>query len=69
MGDTPRCDLLRRAKRRILAAELLQFAVAGAVFVVLALLWLFVVFLPGRTLERWEDRRPGRGGKGGKRGR
>ena len=52
-----------------MAAELLQFAVAGAVFVVLALLWLFVVFLPGRTLERWEDRRPGRGGKGGKRGR
>ena len=50
--------------RRILAAELLQFAVAGAVFVVLAVLWLFVVYLPGRTLERWEDQRPGRGGKG-----
>jgi hypothetical protein len=27
------------------------------VFVVVALLWLRVVYLPGRTLERWEDRR------------
>ena len=23
--------------------------------------WLFVVYLPGRTMERWEDQRPGRG--------
>ena len=45
--------------------ELLQFAVAGAAFVVLAVIWLFVVFLPGRTLERWEVGRPGRGGEGG----
>ena len=69
VGDTLPYDLLGRAKRRILAAELLQFAAAGAAFVVLAVIWLFVVFLPGRTLERWEDGRPGRGGEGGGRGR
>jgi len=33
--------------------------VAG--FFIAAVFWLFVVFLPGRTLERWEDRRPDRG--------
>lgn len=49
-------------RRRILAAELLQFLVAGVVFVVLAVAWLWVVYLPGRTLERWEDQRPGRRG-------
>jgi len=27
------------------------------------LLWLRIVYLPGRTLERWEDRRPHRGGR------
>ena len=40
---------------------MLQFAAAGAVFVALAVVWLFVVYLPGRTLERWEDQRTGRG--------
>jgi hypothetical protein len=30
-------------------------------FFIVALLWLFVVYLPGRTMERWEDQRPGRG--------
>lgn len=50
--------------RRILATELWQFLAAGVTFVVFALLWLFIVYLPGRTLERWEDQRPGRGGKG-----
>jgi hypothetical protein len=49
--------------RRVLAAEFWQFLVAGVVFMVLAMLWLFVVYLPGRTLERWEDQRPGRSGK------
>ena len=46
-----------------MAAEFWQFLVAGVVFMILAVLWLFVVYLPGRTLERWEDQRPGRSGK------
>jgi hypothetical protein len=33
-------------------------------FLVAAVLWLFVVYLPGRTLERWKDQRPGRGETG-----
>ena len=49
--------------RRILATELWQFLAAGVAFFVAALLWLCVVYLPGRTLERWEDQRPGRGGE------
>jgi hypothetical protein len=47
-----------------LAAEIWQFLIAILGFFVVALLWLFVVYLPGRTLERWEDQRPGRGDKG-----
>jgi hypothetical protein len=46
-----------------LAAEFWQFLAAGVAFVVVAVLWLCVVYLPGRTLERWEDQRPGRAGK------
>jgi hypothetical protein len=46
-----------------LTTELWQFAGAIIVFVVVALVWLRVVFLPGRTLERWEDRRRARGGR------
>ena len=49
--------------RGILAAEFWQFLVVVVAFLVAALLWLCVVYLPGRTLERWEDQRPGRGGK------
>ena len=49
--------------RRILAAEVWQFLVVVVAFVAAAVLWLCVVYLPGRTLERWEDQRPGRGGK------
>ena len=45
-----------------MAAEFWQFLVVVVAFVVAAALWLFVVYLPGRTLERWEDQRPGRGG-------
>jgi hypothetical protein len=44
-----------------LTTELWQFGGAMIVFVVVALVWLRVVFLPGRTLERWEDQRPTRG--------
>lgn len=40
-----------------MGAELLQFAVFMGVFAVAAVLWLYVVYLPGRTLERWEDQR------------
>ena len=43
-----------------MTTELWQFAGAVVAFVVAALLWLRLVYLPGRTLERWEDRRPRR---------
>ncbi|MDQ4128252.1 MAG: hypothetical protein M3151_09955 [Actinomycetota bacterium] len=52
-----------------MAAEFWQFLAAGVAFVVVVVLWLLVVYLPGRTLERWEDQRPGRGGKKGDSGR
>lgn len=42
-------------------SEVWQFVGALGVFVIVALLWLNIIYLPGRTLERWEDRRPGRG--------
>jgi hypothetical protein len=29
------------------------------------LLWLFVIYLPGRTLEHWEDQRSGRADREG----
>ncbi len=40
--------------------ELLQFAAALAVFVIAAAAWLFVVYLPGRTMEDWRDKRADR---------
>ena len=58
-----RRDYAGATMRRILAAEFWQFLVVVVAFVIAALLWLCVVYLPGRTLERWEDQRPGRGGK------
>jgi hypothetical protein len=51
----------RAAERKILAAEIWQFLMVAVGFFGVALLWLFVVYLPGRTMERWEDQRPGRG--------
>jgi hypothetical protein len=45
-------------EERLLTTELWQFAGALGAFVVVALLWLRVVYLPGRTLEHWEDRQP-----------
>lgn len=42
-------------------SEVWQFVGVLGVFVIVALLWLNIIYLPGRTLERWEDRRPGRG--------
>jgi hypothetical protein len=44
-----------------LASEIWQFLMVAVGFFVVALLWLFVVYLPGRTLERWENQRPERG--------
>jgi hypothetical protein len=56
LGKAPRA-----AERKILASEIWQFLMVAVGFFVVALLWLFVVYLPGRTIERWEDQRPGRG--------
>jgi hypothetical protein len=44
-----------------MASEIWQFLMLAVGFFVVALLWLFVVYIPGRTMERWEDQRPGRG--------
>ena len=45
----------------MLASEIWQFLMVVLGFIIVALLWLFVVYLPGRTMERWEDQRPDRG--------
>jgi len=44
-----------------LASEVWQFLIVLLGFFIVALLWLFIVYLPGRTLEHWENKRPGRG--------
>jgi hypothetical protein len=44
-------------ERDALLSELLQFGAMLTLFVVVLSLWLWIVYLPGRTLERWEDRR------------
>jgi hypothetical protein len=51
----------RGAERKVLASEVWQFLMVIAGFFVVALFWLLVVYVPGRTLERWEDQRSGRG--------
>ncbi len=38
-------------------SELWQFGAMLVLFLVAMILWLRIVYLPGRTLERWEDRR------------
>ena len=38
-------------------SELWQFVIVLGVFAVAFVLWMWVVYLPGRTLERWEDQR------------
>jgi hypothetical protein len=40
-----------------LSAEVWQFVGMLAFFSVALFLWLRIVYLPGRTLERWEDQR------------
>lgn len=49
-------------ERKGLGSEVWQFLLVLLGFVVVAVVWMFVVYLPGRTLERWEDQRPGRAG-------
>jgi hypothetical protein len=48
-------------ERKILASEIWQFLMVVLGFIVVALFWLFVVYLPGRTMEQWEVRPPERG--------
>lgn len=43
-----------------MGAELIQFVVLLGVFLVVGLLWLSIVYLPARTVEKWEDNRPRR---------
>jgi hypothetical protein len=50
-------------ERKVLGSEIWQFLIVLLGFVVVAVVWMFVVYLPGRTLERWEDQRPGRAEK------
>jgi hypothetical protein len=47
-----------------LGSEVWQFLIVLLGFFLAAALWLFIVYLPGRTLERWEDQRPGCGKAG-----
>jgi hypothetical protein len=63
MYDTLRVPgtVARATERKMLASEVWQFSMVVLGFFVVALFWLFVVYLPGRTMERWEDQRPGRG--------
>jgi hypothetical protein len=51
----------RDGEEGFLGSEVWQFLVILLGFLMAAVLWLFVVYLPGRTLERWEDQRPDRG--------
>jgi hypothetical protein len=44
-------------ERDALLSELWQFGAMLVLFVVVLILWLRIVYLPGRTLERWEARR------------
>ena len=49
-----------------MTSELWQFAALIAVFFIAAVLWLFIIYLPARTMEHSEARRPrGRDGDGG----
>ena len=57
-----RC-ILCWAERSELYSELWQFGAMLVLFVVALVLWLRIVYLPGRTIERWEDRR-GKSGAG-----
>jgi hypothetical protein len=62
--DTLCVRYARATERKVLGSEIWQFLIILLGFLVAAVLWLFVVYLPGRTLERWEDQRPGHGNAG-----
>lgn len=38
-------------------SEVWQFVAFLGLFAVAFVLWMWIVFLPGRSLERWEDQR------------
>lgn len=38
-------------------SEVLQLGGMFVFFIVALILWLHIVYLPGRTLERWQDQR------------
>ena len=38
-------------------SELWQFVALLGLFAVAFVLWMWIVYLPGRSLERWEDQR------------
>lgn len=40
-----------------LYSELWQFVAVLGFFAVAFVLWMWIVYLPGRSLERWEDQR------------
>ncbi|MBA2690869.1 MAG: hypothetical protein H0U65_00020 [Rubrobacter sp.] len=40
--------------------EFLQFAALIGVFAIAVVAWLFVIYLPGRTMEDWRDKRADR---------
>ena len=40
-------------------SELWQFVALLGLFAVAFVLWMWIVYLPGRSLEHWEDRRVG----------
>lgn len=43
-----------------MGTEIIQFAILLGIFLVVGLLWLSIVYLPARTVEKWEDNRPRR---------
>lgn len=47
-----------------LGAELLQFAGVIGGFMIVALLWLRIIYLPARTVEKWGGNRPPKSRRG-----
>ena len=63
-------SLVKQAKGGSLTAELWQFAALIGVFFVVAVLWVFVIYIPARTMEYSEaDRTECRDRDGGTPGR
>ncbi len=50
-------SLVEQAKGGSLTAELWQFAALIGVFFVVAVLWVFVIYIPARTMEHSEMHR------------